>query len=339
MTVRISDTDESPIAAPESVGRPTARTRLRRAAWLPAVATSVLLFVLGGVLSPGYATWENLNDIVAVAAILAIAAAGQTLVIIGGDFGIDLSIGAVMSLTAVVGYMVMSGGSSMLTVAVIVVLVLGGVFGLLNGLIVTVFRLPALVVTLGTLVIASGATFAIAQGGTPAGSVPSALLNLSSTSIGGVRPVTVIAIVVVGLLALFMKRSRFGQQLLLVGANREAARLSGIPVRRVVVTAFVAAGMLAGLAGILLLGYAGTANLSLGADYQILTISAAVIGGAALAGGDGNVLRTAAGAIALQVLTTFLLTVGVGNALRQIVTGLILLVLLMFNSRTPKLRA
>lgn len=318
---------------------PGLRARIRRATWIPAVATAVILFVSGGVLSPGYATWQNLNDILAVAAILAIAAAGQTLVIIAGDFGIDLSIGAVMSLTAVLAYMTMAGGPSMMPVALVVVVVVGALFGLVNGTIVTVFRLPALVVTLGTLVIASGLTFAIAQGGTPAGSVPAVLLNLSSASIGGIRPITLIAVGLVGLLAVFLHRSRFGRQLLLVGSNREAARLSGIPVQRVVITAFVGAGVLAGVAGILLLGYAGTANLSLGADYQILTISAAVIGGAALSGGDGNVIRTAAGAIALQVLTTFLLTVGVGNAVRQIVTGLILLVLLLANSRTPRLRA
>lgn len=315
------------------------KARIRKATWIPAVATAVILFVLGGFLSPGYATWQNLNDILAVAAILAIAAAGQTLVIVAGDFGIDLSIGAVMSLTAVLAYMTMAGGPSMLPVALLVVVVVGAIFGFVNGLIVTVFELPALVVTLGTLVIASGLTFAIAQGGTPAGSVPAVLLNLSSASIGGIRPITLIAVVLVGLLAIYLRRSRFGQQLLLVGSSREAARLSGIPVRRVVISAFVGGGVLAGIAGILLLGYAGTANLSLGADYQILTISAAVIGGAALSGGDGNVLRTAAGAVALQVLTTFLLTVGVGNAVRQIVTGLILLVLLLANSRTPRLRA
>ncbi|MDI9894584.1 ABC transporter permease [Rhodococcus sp. IEGM 1381] len=315
------------------------KARIRKATWIPAVATAVILFVLGGFLSPGYATWQNLNDILAVAAILAIAAAGQTLVIIAGDFGIDLSIGAVMSLTAVLAYMTMAGGPSMLPVALLVVVVVGAIFGFVNGLIVTVFELPALVVTLGTLVIASGLTFAIAQGGTPAGSVPAVLLDLSSASIGGIRPITLIAVVLVGLLAIYLRRSRFGQQLLLVGSSREAARLSGIPVRRVVISAFVGGGVLAGIAGILLLGYAGTANLSLGADYQILTISAAVIGGAALSGGDGNVLRTAAGAVALQVLTTFLLTVGVGNAVRQIVTGLILLVLLLANSRTPRLRA
>jgi ribose transport system permease protein len=328
---------DDPTAAPAPAWS-VVTARLRRAAWLPAVATSVVLFILGGILSPGYATWSNLNGILATVSILAIAAAGQTLVIIAGDYGIDLSVGALMSLSALVAYMVMARGAEMLPIALIVVIALGALFGLINGVIVTVLRIPALVVTLGTLVVATGAAFALAKGGTPTGSVPSALLSLSSRSIGGIRLVTLLTAALIVAMTVYMKRSRFGRQLLLVGANREAARISGIPVRRVVITAFVAAGVLSGLAGLLLLGYAGTANLSLGSQYQILTIAAAVIGGASLAGGDGTVLRTAAGAVALQVLTTFLLSVGISDAVQQIITGALLLGLLLANARTPRLR-
>src|ERR1019366_10217918 len=98
------------------------------------------------------------------------------------------------------------------------------------------------------------------------------------------------------------------------------------------------ASMLAAFAGLMLLGYSGTANLDLGSSYLLLSIAATVIGGTSLAGGDGSVVCSAAGAFAFEVLTTFLLTIGVGSALREVLTGVLLLVLLAFNARIPRLR-
>ena len=161
---------------------------------------------------------------------------------------------------------------------------------------------------------------------------------MTGDSILGVRYVTIVVAVLVVALAVFIARSRFGKNLYLVGSNREAARLAGINVRRVVVIAFVTAGVCGGIAGLLLLSYAGTANLDLGGEYLLLTIAASVIGGASLAGGEGNVVSSAAGAVALQVITTFLLTIGVSDALRQVVTGLLLVGMLFLNARIPKLR-
>lgn len=319
-------------------GRERAAERLRTASWLPAVVTSVVLIAVGGLVSPGYASWANINEIVATAAILALASCGQTLVMIAGNYGIDLSVGQLMSLTAVLAFMILGGGGELLPVAVAAVLAAGVVLGLVNGALVAYVRLPALVVTLGTLVVCQGVIFALSRGGTPDGEVPRLLDELTSRSVLGVRLVTLLAIAVVGLLALFVRRSRFGRMLYLVGSNREAARLSGIPVNRVVVATFVVAGMCGGFAGLVLLGYAGTANLDLGGDYLLLTIAATVIGGTSLAGGEGSVVRTAAGAVTLQVLTTFLLTIGIGDALRQVITGALLLVLLAFNARVPRLR-
>jgi ribose transport system permease protein len=327
-----------PSISAETGSRTDILSLIRRYPWLPSVVVSIVLMVLGQLISPGFGSWGNINQIVAIAAILALASCGQTIVMISGNFGIDLSVGQLMSLTAVVAFMLMDGGTPWVLVALLAVIAIGALFGLLNGALVAFAKLPALVVTLGTLVIAQGFILTLTSSGTPSGAVPDVLAAVTGDSILGIRYVTIVVAVLVVALSVFIAKSRFGKNLYLVGSNREAARLAGVNVRRVVVIAFVAAGICGGLAGLLLLSYAGTANLDLGGDYLLLTIAASVIGGASLAGGEGRVASSAAGAVALQVITTFLLTVGVSDALRQVVTGLLLVGMLFLNARVPKLR-
>lgn len=324
---------------PESTSRGEAlRHRLQSWPWLPGIVSAVVLIIVGEVLSSGFGSWYNINQILAGAAILAIASTGQTLVMISGNFGIDLSVGEVMSLTAIVGYMVLNGGNKDLPLAVVVVLAIGAAFGIINGVLVAFVRLPALVVTLGTMVVAQGAVQAIASQGTPAGSVPSLLLRLTTSSIGGIKYVTLLGAAFIIGMYFFIRRSRYGRMLFLAGSNREAARLAGLPVLRVVITTFVIAGMCSGLAGLLLLSYAGTANLDLGAPYLLLSVAAAVIGGTSLAGGEGSVIGAATGAIAFETINELMSTLGASNAIRQIVIGILLMALLAFNGRIPKLR-
>ena len=329
-----------PVAVPEPVPslRSQIRRRMRSSPWLPALLTSVVLVIIGQILSPGFSSWGNINQLLGAAAILAIASTGQSLVMISGDFGIDLSVGQVMSLTAIGGYMVMAGGSAYLLPAVLVVLLIGGALGALSGSLVAWIKLPALVVTLGTLVVAQGLVSVLASNGTPAGSVPPLLNSLTTDSILGVKYVTVLAVVFVGSASLLAARTRFGRMLYLVGSNREAARLGGLPVKRIVVLVYVIAGMCSGFAGLLLLSYAGQANLDLGSGYLLLTLAATVIGGTSLAGGEGSVVGAATGAIAFIVVNSLMQALGLSDATRQMIVGLVLLLLLAFNARTPRLR-
>lgn len=306
--------------------------------WLPALVTSVILLVVGQVLSPGFASWAGINQVLGAAAILAIVSTGQSLVMVSGDFGIDLSVGQVMSLTAIVSYMAMAGGAGYLPLAIGVVLLVGGVLGALNGLLVSLVKLPALVVTLGTMVVAQGLVMVLASNGTPAGSVPNLVTELTTSSVLGIKYVTLIVAVFVVLMTWLATRSRYGRMLFLVGSNREAARLSGLPVRRIVFMTYVIAGMCSGIAGLLLLSYAGQANLDLGSGYLLLSIAATVIGGTSLAGGEGSPIGAATGAIAFVVVNGLMQTLGLSDAVREMIVGAVLLVLLAFNARTPKLR-
>ncbi len=335
---QLDDKPVMPVAAGEP-RRLDVRSLMQTRPWLPALVTSVVLLVVGQIVSPGFASWGSLNQILAASAILAIVSCGQSIVMISGDFGIDLSVGQVMSLAAIAGYMSMKGGSNALVaVAVVVVIAVGGILGGLSGILVSVIRLPALVVTLGTLVVATGLELVLASKGTPDGSVPPLLNVLTTSSVLGVKWVTFLAVVVVVGMFFLTRRSRFGRMLFFVGSNREAARLSGLPVRRIVFVTYVLAGICSGLSGLLLLSYAGQANLDLGSGYLVLSIAATVIGGTSLAGGEGSVVGAATGAIAFMVTNTLMLTLGVSDAVRQSVVGVLLMVLLAFNVRTPKLR-
>ena len=336
----MSKVEDSPLTA--SAARPELWSRLRlrtyNQSWLPALVTAVAVLIVGELVSPGFGSWSSINQILGAAAILAIVSCGQSLVMISGDFGIDLSVGQVMSLTAIASYMMMGGGSAHLPVAVIAVVIIGALLGGVSGSLVAWIGLPALIVTLGTMVVAQGIEMVLASDGTPAGSVPTILNELTTRSLGGIKWVTMLAVVFVGGMILFTRYSRYGRMLYLVGSSREAARLSGLPVRRVVLTTFMIAGGCSGFAGVLLLSYAGQANLDLGSNYLVLSIAATVIGGTSLAGGEGSLVGAATGAIAFIAITNFMLTLGLSQPVREMIVGALLLFLLMFNARTPKLR-
>ena len=306
--------------------------------WLPALVTAVILLVVGQVLSSGFASWNGLNQVLAAAAILAIASCGQTLVMISGDYGIDLSVGQVMSLTAIAGYMSMKGGSDYLAVGLLVAVLVGGLLGALSGVLVSLDS----VACVGSHARHDGRRARHPDGSRvkrnsrrisaptaqQADNVQRAGHQVGHAARGGIRRRDDAADC----------RTRFGRMLYFVGSNREAARLSGLPVRSIVLLTFVIAGVCSGFAGLLLLSYAGQANLDLGSGYLVLSIAATVIGGTSLAGGEGSISGAATGAIAFIVINTLMLTLGVSDALRQAVVGLLLLVLLGFNARTPRLR-
>ena len=311
---------------------------VKQSKMLPAIGACLLFFVLGEILSPGYLSEKNINNILASATILALAAAGQTLVIISGHDGIDLSIGQVMSLSAVATYMILNGVDSMIPLAFGVVILLGAAVGIINGLGVVFVGLPPLVMTLGMATVVQGLVFASNAGGTPVGKVSPILLDIASGRLGPVRYLTIVGFVAIILIELLLKRTKYGHQLYLVGNNSEAAKLSGIPVKAIILLTYLLSGVLSGIAGFFLLGYAGTANLDLGGSYTMLTIAAVVIGGTQLSGGEGGFLGTFIGAVLMRLLTTVLVTVGLSDSVRNILVGVFLLVTLLAYARAPKLR-
>lgn len=305
---------------------------------LVALLLALGIFALGGVLRPGFASLGLAANILRLSAFLGIVAAGQTLVIISGGEGIDLSVGAVITLSAVLIYRLTGGSDALALPALALALACGAAVGALNGLGVTLLRIPPLVMTLGMTGVIQGLILAVTQG-QMIGATPGALAALVSRplllGIPGVVPIWLLLGLAMWLL---LERTAYGKRLFAIGVNRSTARLSGVPVRAMVVLTYTLSGLLAALAGAMLLGYNQNVFLRLGAAYTLPSVAAVVVGGTLLAGGHGSYWGTMAGALVLTLLTSLLTTLQLPESARLIIYGATLLLLLSVYGRQQGLR-
>ncbi|WP_102109443.1 ABC transporter permease [Oceaniglobus roseus] len=310
----------------DSTARPrAARRRLPRVnpVWL-LLAALILAIVF---MNPGFVEPTGYMNFLKRAAPLAILAAGQVYVIVSGGF--DLSVGSLITLV-VVGSSMLTNNDPSATVWVIpLMLALGLGVGAVNGAIVCFLRVPSLIATLGMMITLNGLAF-LWSGGAPRGYLPDTFRFFGRELIKDVPlvrfiPVSVIVlVVVVGLLTWLMHRTNLGRQVHAIGDNPVAARLAGVAVNRVRITAFMLSGLSGALAGILLGGFAGVST-DVGTGYELQAITAAVLGGAQLLGGRGSVPAAVGGALALTAIFTLLNFLGLPQPVRQVVQGLILI--------------
>lgn len=299
----------------------------------------VALLVFGELLSPGFASPGQIVKQLTIAAILGTVSAGQNLVILGGREGIDLSVGALVSMGAVIAGNVMQGDNGMIVQAVMTTLVVTGGIGLINGLGVTLFRIPPLVMTLGMLGVVQGALVVLTHG-VPSGDAAPALMTLIvQPLIFGIPGVVLLWALVSVAVILLLRRTRFGYRVYAIGSNETAAAMCGIPVRLMRSLLFVLSGAFAGLAGVFLLGYTGNSFIGVGEQYMLPSIIAVVIGGTSLASGVGGYAGTIGGAIVLTLLNSILITLHLEAYGRQMVFGATLLVLMLFYGRQRRLRS
>ncbi len=175
--------------------------------------------------------------------------------------------------------------------------------------------------------------------GQPSVMVGKELQGISKTLVGPLRILpTVVIIILILLEILFLRRSRYGRSLFLAGNNRNAANLCGINSKKIIILAYVFGGAMAGFAGLMLVGYAGTAQMNMASSYTMLSVAAVVIGGTKLTGGKGTFIGGALGALVLVLITNILQALNMAAGLRSLIQGIILIVILMMNSRAPKLR-
>ena len=307
--------------------------------YLPAVIGVILLLILGQFATNGFLSMNNISSILMTTAILTMASIGQAAVIISGDSGLDMSIGAIMSMTALFGPMIVAGsGVTSLIVMVPATILMGAAVGLLNGIGVQILKVVPLVMTLIMSNVVNGFSILITKG-QPSVSVIPELQAISHTLIGPLRILPAIVIVLLILLEVFfLRKSRYGRSLFLAGNNVNAADLCGINSKGVIILAYVFAGAVAGLAGLMLVGYAGTAQMDMASDYTMLSVAAVVIGGTKLTGGKGTVVGGALGSLVLILITTILQALNMAAGLRSLIQGIILIAILIANSRAPKLR-
>jgi len=304
-----------------------------------AILIAVLLFVLGALLIPGYASAFSIRAMLVLACLLAVACVGQTLTIIIG--GIDLSIPFVIGFANVVAAQLYGDGMNFVVVCMIVgVLALG--IGAVNGLISAGLGLHPLIVTLGVGTIVQGAVLVWTKG-FPSGSAPAAVTKFVSIG-GSVGPIPVpwlipAFIVMSALIILALNRTPYGRRLFALGSNPRAAALALVRPLRMWVVTYAISALFAAVAGVLLLGFTGSAYGDVGQPYLFQTIAAVVIGGTALVGGRGSFLGTVAGAIVLTQINTILIGLGLQPSLVQAALGLIIILLVSLYGREAHVRA
>ncbi|MCU1633180.1 MAG: ATPase [Micrococcaceae bacterium] len=292
---------------------------------LPVILALVILVTVTAALNPLFLSEQGIKDLLLNATILMILAVGQTLVIITRN--IDLSVGSILGLVAFGTGSVFVAAPNLPIIAVFGIGILfGAVLGAVNGLLITVAKVPALVITLGTLYIFRGINNAWA-GGTQyfAGDRPEAFGNLSVDTVLGFPVITLIAVVVVAIVAVYMLGTRPGRDLYAIGSDPEAARLFGIPVTRRVLMAFVVNGALAGLAGVLYASRFNSVGATTGSGLELDVVAAAVVGGVAIFGGSGTVVGAAIGALLLTTITSALTALRVDKFWQQAIVGILIL--------------
>jgi len=278
-----------------------------------------------------FVSTTSLQQLLSGASIIALLAIGETIVIVTRN--VDLSIGSVLGISAyAVGLTFAHHPHVPLPLVFLVALGIGVACGIVNGAIVTVARVPSLVVTLGTLYVIRGldATWA---GGNQVGasSLPEGFNKIGYGTVLGVPYLGIIAIVAVAVATYAMRSFRTGRDFYAIGSSPDAARLAGIPVDRRVFTAFVLSGGIAGLAGAVWLSYFGSVDSIAGAGYEFQVIAAVVVGGVAIFGGSGTVLGAALGALLLNTIDSALVVVKVSSNWNQALAGALLVGAIAFD--------
>ncbi|NUL49473.1 ABC transporter permease [Cellulosimicrobium funkei] len=318
------------------------RQRLLRIARGPVVIAAVIavgLVVIGGILRPGFADPDQVVSMLRIASFLGIIAIGQTIVVLSGGEGIDLSVGTVATLSAIIAARIMDGANAGALGGVLLAVGVAAVIGLVNGLGVVFLRIPPFVMTLGMMGVVSGLILVV-TGGVADGRAAPVLIDLvSGRGVFGVPGIVLLWIGLTAAVVLLLRRTGYGWSLHAVGANREAARLSGVPVARTRVLAYVLCSAFAAIGGIAMLGYTQTVFLSLADGQMMPSIAAVIIGGTLVSGGVGGVLGTGIGAVVLTVLNSLLTTLTIPESTRTVVNGLVLIVLLAVYGRQRRLRA
>ncbi|HEY8729641.1 MAG TPA: ABC transporter permease [Acidothermaceae bacterium] len=288
-----------------------------------------VVFAGFAIAKPAMLKLDNITGILSAVAIIGIMAVLSTFVILTG--GIDLSVGAIMGLTGLLAQGILTKSNVTALTALALGCGIGALVGLVNGIIVARFELPAIVVTLGSLSIVRGIALLIGNAAQRAVSEPAAYLRIGGGKFLGI-PAPVYIFLAVALIGwLIQVRTRFGFSVFAIGENERAARLCGVPVVRTKTLVYVLSGLGAGLAGMVLSSETHTATAVYGTGYELNVIAAVVVGGTSLFGGRGSVLRSVLGAVLIGIINDGLNILNVPIAEQLIAEGLVIVLAIAFD--------
>lgn len=294
---------------------------------------AVFLYFSVNLYDEGFLSINNLLNIVRQTSMIAIMAVAMTFVI--GAAQIDLSVGSVTALSALISALAMQAGLGMAG-GIIAGVGTGALVGLVNGLLITQVAIPAFLVTLGMMIITKGLAMWVTD------TAPVPILNENFTFLfgsGDVGPIPVLLIwmVVIGVIGhVLLRKTAFGRRTLAVGGNEKAAEFSGVNVNRIKLLVMVGSGMLAGLAGMLYTGRMYSARFTFGEGDELSVIAAVILGGTSLFGGTATVIGTIFGALMIGMINNGLIIMGLDVSQQMVVKGLIIILAVSFGKKAVK---
>lgn len=306
-------------------------TKVLRLRESPVLIALIVLLVLTAILNPAFRTGEGMKAILIESALIAFLAAGQANLIIMRH--IDLSVSSTAGLVSfLIGNTSMNNMGISIPQSLVIAVAVGAAVGILNGALVAYLKLPSLVVTIGTLYLVRG-IFNYLAGGTTvtADALPDWVATIGSGSILGIPDIFLIALALCVVMTLVQTYTRWGRDLYAIGSNPPAAARVGIPVAHREFAAFVLNGIIAGLAGMILLFRFSFADATAGLGIELYVVAACVIGGVAIAGGVGSAMGALIGAVLLQTITFVLGAFGVSQFWQQAVAGALLVLAIAFD--------
>ena len=307
------------------------------------LAALLLMCIAMAFLSENFTTTDNFFNVLRQTSVNLCISVGMTLVILTG--GIDLSVGSVLALSGAVAAGMAHQGLNLTSMGTYVgftfwgcclaALLIGAVLGGFNGLLVTRFKVPPFVATLGVMTIARGLTM-LYTGGFPITNLGGGFQFIGTGWFLGVPMPVWIAVIIILVFSFYMKETRTGRYIYAIGGNKQATLLSGIRVNRVILLVYTLAGILSAVAGILVTARLDSAQPNAGSGYELDAIAAVVIGGASLSGGRGSIMGTVVGALIIGVLNNGLVLLDVSPFWQQVIKGFVILFAVILDRFSAK---
>jgi len=281
----------------------------------------VILFIFFSIFSRTFLTVNNLLNITRQVSIIGILSIGMTLAILIG--GIDLSVGSVVAFVGVITADMMVSYELSIGLSIVIGLLVGVGIGFINGSLISFFKVPAFIATLGTMTIFRGATFIYTQG-RPIYNLPRQFGFIGAGYVGPIPFPTIMFFIVIILASFLLKKTTLGRSIYSIGGNQEAALYSGIPVRRRQIITFCIVGFISALSGVILASRLRSGLPTAGQGYELTAIAAVILGGASITGGVGTVLGTFFGALLIGTLQNGLNLIGVDPFVLELITGIVI---------------
>ena len=288
----------------------------------------VAMVIFFGCMSKAFFKFDNIINVARQVSILGIIAVGMTLVMLTG--GIDLSVGSIVGLSGVLAATLMATNGVNVILSIIITLVVVTLFGFISGLAITKLDIPPLIATLGVMTMARGVAYIISNG-LPIYRIPAMMTALGQGYIAYI-PIPVVVMILVFVLGIFLlNKTYFGRYFYAIGGNAEATRLSGINVKRMTLIVYILCSLLSGLAGMILMGRLNSGQPSAGSGLELDVVTAVVLGGVSVSGGEGKMSGVVVGVIIMGVLANGLLLMNVSDYYQMVIKGAVLILAVGFD--------